>query len=205
MKRSAILTVLLTLLVTSAFAQRPPTLTDDDIESPKPKAEEKEKPIPAGVSTATTNSAWEEFSSQEGGFTAKWPGKPTEKSQQVETDSGQLDQKMFALEKNRIGYGVIYFDLPAPVKSVEEMEMRFAGVRSRFLKNDKVKLLTERVMTLAGYAGKEFQYEQGDRLVTMKIFAIEQRVYSVFLATQKDKHPPGSESPFFSSFRIIGQ
>ena len=108
MKRSAILTVLLTLLVTSAFAQRPPTLTDDDIESPKPKAEEKGKPIPAGVSTATTNSAWEEFSSQEGGFTAKWPGKPTEKSQQVETDSGQLDQKMFALEKNGIGYGVIY-------------------------------------------------------------------------------------------------
>lgn len=205
MKRTVILVALWALFVTTVLAQRPPTLTDDDIEPPKPKVEEKGKPTVSGIPTAKTDSAWAEFSSEEGGFAARWPGKPAEKSQKIDTNSGQLNQKMFALEQNDIGYGVIYFDLPAPVKSAEEMEMRFTGVRNRFLKNDKVKLLSETAMTLAGYAGKEFQYEQGDRIVTMKIFAIGQRVYSVFVAPKKGGNSSEAEAPFFSSFRIIAQ
>ncbi len=203
MKRLAILITLLVLFVTSAVAQRPPTLTDDDIESPKTKTEEKGKPTSASLPVGKADSAWTEFSSPEGGFSVKWPGKPLEKSQKVDTDSGQLDQKMFALEKNGVGYGVVYFDLPAPVRSAEEMEMRFTGIRNQLLKSGKVKLLGETAMTLAGYMGKEFQYEQGESLVTMKVFAFEQRVYSVFLVVQKGQPSTGTESPFFSSFRVI--
>ncbi len=203
MKRIAILVTLLVLFITSAVAQRPPTLTDDDIESPKTKTEEKGKPTSASLPVGKTDSTWTEFSSPEGGFSAKWPGKPLEKSQKVDTDSGQLEQKMFALEKNGVGYGVVYFDLPAPVRSAEEMELRFTGIRNQFLKNGKVKLLGETVMTLAGYTGKEFQYEHDESLVTMKVFAFEQRVYSVFLVVQKGQPSMGNESPFFASFRVI--
>ena len=106
MKRTAILVALWALFVMNAFAQRPPTLTDDDIEPPKPKVEEKGKPTVSGIPTAKTDSAWAEVSSEEGGFAARWPGKPAEKSQKIDTDSGQLNQKMFALEQNNIGYGL---------------------------------------------------------------------------------------------------
>ena len=197
MKRNFILAALLVFFVTSTFAQRPPTLTDDDVESVKAK--------PMESPTTKTSSAWEEFSSEEGGFAVKWPERPSERSQKVDYDSGQFEQKMFAVQRAGIIYSVIYFDIQAPVKSAEELERRFGGVRKRILKNNKVKLESETAMTMAGYNGKEFIVSDGEQLVTMKVFAVGKRFYNIATYSKKGEDSSELETQFFSSFRILEQ
>ena len=103
MKHTIILIALLALLGTNIYAQRPPTLTDDDVETArkepvKAKAEEPAKPIPAvkaAVKNTSTKSSWQNFSSAEGGFSILMPKTPQKDFRSVETPNGKLDMTMF--------------------------------------------------------------------------------------------------------------
>lgn len=124
MKRTIILTALLALFVTSAFAQRPPTLTDDDVETAKkPKVQDKTKP--GEPSSARTNSIWIEVAPASSGFKILMPAQPKISSQPQELPMlGTAEFHELQVSDDKHFYQVVYFKLPDS-KSVDTNSKSF--------------------------------------------------------------------------------
>jgi hypothetical protein len=208
MKRMTIFAALLVLLVTSVAAQRPPTLTDDDIESVKtvkPKAEENAKPTASTPpAKADTNSTWANFSSEAGGFTISMPATATKMEIPFGADNADLFKAFVANQDGRTyiaGYADGFKVLGTNTKITQTVLEQIVDVIAQKFRG---KILNQRDITHQSHLGKEFELENPEEkaIVKMRVFAAEKRMFLLVSVVPKSESQSDKVSPFLDSFKI---
>ncbi len=204
MKPTIILISLLTFFATSAFAQRPPTLTDDDVEAAKkPKVEENTK---RGVPSATrTNSTWIEVEPASSGFKILMPAQPTTSTQTQDLPMlGKADFHQMQVSDNKYFYQVVYFKLPdsetVNTKSKSFREAFFVGMAQGFLKSVGGELIKDTLINHQGSEGRELQIKTASAMVWSRMFIVNGTMYSLTVGSTNNETE--NQKKFFSSFEI---
>jgi hypothetical protein len=170
------------------------------------------QPVSANEAKAPVQSIWSVFSPPEGGFRILMPGKPTETKQKVKTKNGEVEVKMFSVERPQEGtkYTVAYIDYPQEYIDLltknNLVEKAIDTGKNTALKNAKGTIISEEKITLAGYPGKEVNYSKpGNIVVKHRIFLVGNRLYQVSAETTKDKQRflTKSISGFCDSFTLL--
>ncbi len=207
MNRLSILAILLTLFVTNVFAQRPPTLTDDDIEttrSAKPKSEEKPKPNSAAPAPGTIAN-WGEVAPTGGGFKVAMPGRPTTNTQAQEfLLFGKIEHHVIQVGEGKSFYQVTYFRLPESEKidtsTASFRQAFFSGLAQGLVKSLQGELLTETTITHEGSEGREMQIKTEYGIVWSRMFLMNGMVYSLSVLSASQERE--NQNRFFGSFTI---
>ena len=204
MKRTIILTALLALLATSIFAQRRPTLTDDDVEAAKkPKVEEKTKP--SETSSARTNSTWIEVAPALSGFKILMPAQPKASLQPQDLPMlGTTEFHQLQISDDKDFYQIVYFKLPES-KSVNTnsksfREAFFVGMAKGFMEKVEGELIKDTAINHLGYEGREIQIKTSSAMVWSRMFMINGTMYSLTIGSPNEVTE--NQKRFFSSFQI---
>ena len=145
-----------------------------------------------------------EFTSANGKFSVKMPGKPQDQSEQIDSQDGPLDVHTFGVDVGKYGYVVQYNDYSDPVTS-DEIEKILSAVRDGGSKQIQGKIVSEKTITRNGFPGKSIQVESGDLVYFEDCYMAGQRLYQViFSMPVGEKMPPEAEE-FRSSFQIKAQ
>lgn len=158
--------------------------------------------IAAVLPVASAGQDAEPFTSKEGKFKAKFPAKPSEKSQ---TTNGITFTMHISTTKDG-GYIVGIADLPIPDGETAEMtQKRLDGARDGAVGNVKGKLIDSKEVTLdKKYPGREFSASlpQKDGLVKARIYLAGKRLYQVMAIGTKDFVGGKDADAFLDSFKI---
>lgn len=150
---------------------------------------------------------WQQFSSQEGGFTILMPGIPTQKKTSMGGEVLSIEGHMFkvALENDSISYTVFYADFPSEMAQLPS-ELILSSIASALSSQKDLKVLSEQDISLGSYPGKEFRLENpGKAIVRHRVYWVKQRVYQVAVETPLDKEQALSSDveKFFNSFQLL--
>jgi len=141
---------------------------------------------------------WQTFSEQQ--FTVTMPGTPKE-DQEVDPTDG-ITTYTYSVDFNKEGYSVCYNDYPAADVETMNAEEVLDGSRDRDLADLNGTLMQEGAITLAGYAGKEFDIVsiEGDEVVTYRIYWVPPRLYHLIYSRPKGAPLSADAKRFFDSF-----
>jgi len=152
-----------------------------------------------GMGAASSSNNWNLFTSQEGNFSALFPGEPKEKTQ------NELVFKVhsFAFEKRNTAYLVLYVDYPEKLH-VSPTEQTFDGARNGALGKDG-KLLQEKSITIEGFPGREIQVNKnkGEAFIVDRYFLAANRMYQIMAVVPKQDQSSTNISYFLNSFSLL--
>lgn len=139
------------------------------------------------------------FVSEDGHFSAIFPGKPEISQKQVETDVGTFTIHtvgVAVLTPGELGaYTVSYSDVPKQMNMLETM-------RALVRKPPRVLLNEQPVEIVPGAVrGYELAYEDGELEKTGRFFQLGARYFQVMVEYPKGKKPPGMRK-FIESFEL---
>lgn len=170
------------------------------------------KTVSANQPETEVKSIWSVFSSTEGSFRILMPGKPTETSEKIKTKTGEIEVKMFSVEREEEGskYTVAYIDYPREyidmLTQKNLVEKAINTGKDTALKKANGTIISEEKITLAGYPGKEFNYTKpGDKITKHRIFLVGNRLYqlSAEVTQKKQQYLNKSISGFCDSFKLL--
>jgi hypothetical protein len=150
---------------------------------------------------------WEELSSSEGAFSIFLPGSPTELTRTVNTAAGPIDFHFFLLEQKDIAYLVGYSDYPEIAVQKTNPEAILEGARNGAVASAQGKLLSELIISLNGYPGRELKIEPagGEGTINTNMFVVDNRLYQVMVVTPKEKAFSKHVGKFLDSFKLLGK
>ncbi len=142
-------------------------------------AAQAQQTVPSVPTAATAQ--WKSFTPAKGGFTITMPGQPTERTQTLDTPAGNISTYFYSSSSNggKVNYTVSYVDLP---KGVSEMpaNLLLEAIASGLTGDERVKVLSEKVITLDNHPGREFKIESPTKsIVRHRAYLVNQRVYQV--------------------------
>jgi hypothetical protein len=148
---------------------------------------------------------WKEFRSAEGSFSVLMPGIPEEQAQTIDTLAGAVDAHLFVLAAEDAAYLVSYSDYPKIVVQQSNADDILDGVRDGEAANVRGALLSEQIISLDDYPGRELKIDTLDGKVTLRsrIFLVNNRLYQVVAVIPKD-HPTSDKNidKFLESFTL---
>lgn len=131
---------------------------------------------------------WRTISNSEGRFTILMPGTPTEDKKDGHSFMVQTDQGV---------YMIAYKDFPGEIGNLPPDQ--YLDQVSEELATDGDKVVGKRKINLAGYPGRELQYETADGLDGIaRIYLVKERVYTVIVMPSKAQ----DAQKFLNSFRL---
>lgn len=139
------------------------------------------QPTPPAKTQRSQPGQWVSFRSDKGGFRVDLPAQPTERVQTVNTAAGDINTYLFSTSLNNgtVNYTVSYMDLPQVAASMPEnllLEALSGGITG----DQRIKVLSERVIKLDNYSGREFKIESPTQsLVQHRTYLVKQRVYQI--------------------------
>ena len=155
-------------------------------------------------------SEWKKFSSSEGRFSVLIPGVPTEKIIKVNTKAGIVDLHILQLEGTEFNYlAVSYGDYPKETVTKENINKILDGARDGAVSNVHGKLISELIITLDNYPGREIKVEipNGKHILISRIYLVRNRLYSISLITHKNNifttELYDKAHKFFDSFQLM--
>jgi hypothetical protein len=204
MKRNIILAVLLAFFVTSTFAQRPPTLTDDDVEATKtakPKVEEKSKPT--APAAKNVNSNWTEVAPAASGFKILMPARPKASSQVQELPMlGKTELHLLQVSERDNFYQAAYFKLSESstvnINSSTFQQAFFSGMTQGFVRSVQGELVKEATVNHEGFEGREIQVKTPTAIIWSRMFLVNGMVYSLIFGSTTNG--ADDQNKFFGSF-----
>ncbi len=184
----------------AAFAQKR-TKTSAQQEAPPP-------PPPAVEYNAR---AWKTFVSPEGGFSVSMPGTPVKAGELLTSDSGPLAHYSHTLKTSMAEYGVSYSDFPYAINEPEQIKSSFDSGRDALLADMKLRLTSERDITIDGFPGRQIVAESETYAFHDRFLAVNKRLYQVVIVVPKGKQKPtelarfydSTVDKFFGSFKLI--
>lgn len=152
-------------------------------------------------------STWDEFTSSEGAFSILLPGVPTEQTKTVNTAVGPIDAHFFLLERKDVAYMVGYSDYPDTVVQKNNPDAILEAARNGAVANVQGKLLSELMVSLNGYPGRELKIEPagGKGTIKAKIFMVGNRLYQVMVVTPREKAFSKNVRKCLDSFKLFGR
>lgn len=136
---------------------------------------------PPQPASGQTSEQWISFKSDKGGFSVSVPKQLTEQVQPLETAAGPINNHLFSTTMNSgtVNYSVSYIDLP---KGVEGMpaNLLLEAIAGGITGDSRVKVLSERVIKLDDYTGREIKVEsQNKSIVNHRAYVVKQRIYQI--------------------------
>lgn len=155
--------------------------------------------------TACGGASWREFSSEEGAFSVLMPKNPSVEVQTVDTPLGPIDIRLFSAELSDIAFVVGYSDYPSAFVAQSNPVVVLNGARDGAVANVQGKLLSENVIFLDGYPGRELRIEGPDAELTAvsRIFLVNNRLYQAMVVVPVDQSSTNEISTFLESFALI--
>jgi len=140
--------------------------------------------------------------SNDGKFTAKFPGTPKEQTQ----EAAGVTLRMFALEEKAGAYMVAYADMPIPGnETAKETEARLDGSRDGMVKNMGGKLTEEKKATLGKHPSREIFADLPalpDGKVRARVFIVGTRLYQVMVVGTKEFFEAKGAVAFLDSLEL---
>ncbi len=142
---------------------------------------------------------WQPFCSAMGQFAIDMPGTPKINS---ETFSTQVTAHTYrSILKNKETYLLQYFDLDFR-QSNNNIKITLNNAVDFFVVGANAKLLQVRDISLGGYPGKEFEFQQlspTEPVGVGQVFLVETRVYGLVVTSPE----PENAQKFLDSFRLF--
>ena len=147
---------------------------------------------------------WQELSSGEGGFSVLMPGKPIEEMQKVNTQRGVIGMHIFTLKRKGIAYAASYNDYPEVIARLHNAEKMLTGARDGVISSVRGKLLSEFIISIGTYPGREVQIALGDGKYVMRtrFYLVKNRLYQVGVITPKQDIYSKNVTKYFESFKL---
>lgn len=150
--------------------------------------------------------AWEEFTSEEGGFTVMMPKTPTHETSEIPTAIGPVTMHTFsASNNNKWAYMVIYSDYDAESVSAADPSTMLEGARDGVMKQLGGKIVIDRDLTIGGYPGKEVEVVTSDKQFRCRarLFLVDNRLYQVIAVVPGKAKLTKDAEKFLESFKIM--
>jgi hypothetical protein len=168
-------------------------------------------PVNATPTVQVSQSIWKLFNSPDEKFRILFPGEPEQFKQNINSQVGPLELRMFMVERKQdgVGYAVGYTEYPQTYIDVltqkNIIEKALDSAKDGALKNSQGTLLSETKINLGSYAGRELKYTKPGKIIaTHRIYLVENRLYQVIVETKEEKEKilTKSISGFFNSFKL---
>ena len=155
------------------------------------------------------DSAWKEFSSAEGRFSALMPGEPQTGVIHTATRRGVLHTYSVSSgnwgDGERSSFSVNWTDHPPGSPALSATPATFDKIRDALLTVEEGKLLDESSDDFAGCAARAFTYKDADGEVSkVVVFFDGGRFYQLTAQTRDGAAGAESRDRFISSFRLLG-
>ena len=163
------------------------------------------EPFPGGMPTpgparpGPGSRDWKPYVSQEGGFSALFPGTPRHTS--TRDKDGATQMYLLELPGSKVAYMVMYNDLPAGAMAAGP-QVLFDAIARNFGTDVKSK----KNIKLGTHSGMELQLEKkegGETLLTIdRTYLVGKRIYQVMASAPKDKKDSAQFAKFLDSFQL---
>ena len=142
------------------------------------------------------------FTSNEGAFSAFFPGIPKQKSETINTTTnGPTVLHTFMIEENegRSFYLVGYSDYETTLNA----EASLTGVISGQLESMKGKLTADKKTAVNGHPGRSVTLETEDAIFYSSVYIAGKRLYQVMYGLEKGQSLSADARKFLDSFKIL--
>ena len=150
--------------------------------------------------------SWKEFNSAEGAFSILMPKNPSLETQMVNTPIGPIEIQFFSAELADTAYVVGYSDYPAAFVAQSNPVIMLDGARDGAVANVQGKLVSETVIFIGGYPGRELRIEtlDGKFAAMSRIFLVNNRLYQVMVVMPADRTITDEIRTYLDSFALTG-
>lgn len=156
---------------------------------------------------------WFLLNSEQHNYTIEFPSEPTENNQVLNTEIGELKMNMYMLDTSENGiddnltYMVINTEYPSELvnsDNTEDLEGYFRGAIDGAIANVHGKLLSEKIIQLDEYSGREVRvdFRDGLAIITMRAYLVKNKMYILQTITETKKDFNKSRSRFLDSFKL---
>ena len=162
-------------------------------------------PLLLGAAQDELPANWKVAAPKDAGFSAKMPGTPTEKKQQVKTATGQLSVTLYIAEgRNESLFVVSYTDYSEADLKKAPVDKRLDQARDGAVEKSGGKLRGEKKIELDGQPGREIVIENnGEVIAKMRIYLVQRRLYQVMVLGNEPTFKSKDVGTFLDSFRVI--
>ena len=146
---------------------------------------------------------WATFTSEDGGFSILFPGKPEEQIESVSTAIGTIETEFFIVEQKDRAYSLNYADYPKEIIAASDAGSMLDGAGMGAVSNVNGELLDEKEITLDGYPGREIRIEvkEDDIIIHARFYLVENRLYVVQAVSKSEASTPDIDK-FLDSFQL---
>lgn len=154
--------------------------------------------------TAFAAAEWKEYRSEEGGFTALFPGTP--KVNFEPADESGVAAHEFVVDLGRIAYAVSYDDFAPNTFAGKDPQRILDLARDRLVKGQPVKLLVDKPVRADNHTGREVVFEESDGYTQVyRIYVVKDRLYETITGGPRGSDKSLETIRFHDSFHFIGQ
>ncbi len=155
---------------------------------------------------ACAGESWKEFNSAEGAFSFLMPKNPSRETQTLNTPLGPIEIHFFSAELADAAYVVGYSDYPAAFVAQSNPVIVLNGARDVAVANVQGKLVSERVIFIGGYPGRELRIEisDGEIIAVSRIFMVKNRLYQVMALMPAEQFSADEITTYLDSFTLNG-
>ena len=158
-------------------------------------------------SPQSSQSVWQPFSSGEGGFTALFPGNPEIFQDMINTEQGRVELTGFRVVRpDEALYLIAYSNLPNGFNvsdNTEDVKSFFKGVIQGFMDEVEGEVISQSSISINNHPGRELKIQLPENTIARyRVYAINNRLYQLLVATPKEQHLQESIAGFFKSFQL---
>ena len=143
-------------------------------------------------------SAWREFTSPEGGFSVRLPGKPREITKTQDAGSGRITLHSHGVDARDGTYAVSYADLSPGTP------INYDLMRKGLLQRVKGQLVSETDVARGEIAGRQFevQTENPKGFAVVQVYRVGDRAYELLAVGPNVRASSEGAQKFFNSFQV---
>ncbi|WP_019501283.1 hypothetical protein [Pseudanabaena sp. PCC 6802] len=176
--------------------------------SPNPAASPQQPPQPQNQtnSNAAVPANWHSYTSEAGKYSAAFPGKPSERTQDLPSPKGLVKQYLTLFGNDDGAFFVAYNDVPKEVGQQDPQTVLAEAVR---LSNQQLKgkIKEDNVTDLDGFPCRSFVFEDVkvsgiDAIATGRTCLIKDRLYQQLVLGNKSKISGTDIEQFIQSFKL---
>ena len=148
---------------------------------------------------------WVAYRSEEGGFTATFPGNPKREVKTVNTAQGPKEMQMYSLTEDQTSFSVVVSELPQGQLDSVGAAATLDGARDGAVANTQGKLLSELIVEVSGHPGRELKIAAagGKATIRARLFLANNRLYQALVVTPTDQAYAPRVNRFLDSIKLL--